>query len=98
MKEQEQNRITEGEKEYEYVTGIAYREEYVNVAEYKEKKEKKSFLFLTSLKIIKNNIKGTIQRGRWRWKIENEIGKVWAFIELHLLCRLKKEKTFSLCG
>lgn len=72
LKEQEQNRITEGEKEYGYVMGIAYREEYVNVAEYKEKKEKKSFLFLTSLKINKKNIKGTIQRGRWRWKIENE--------------------------
>lgn len=72
LKEREGNRITEGGKSYDYVTGIGYREETVNLAEYEDKKEKKKFLFVTSLSLSRKNIKDTIQRGRWRWKIENE--------------------------
>ena len=43
--------------------------EYV---EYGEKDKKTEYLFLTNLALSSQNIKNVIERGRWRWKIENE--------------------------
>ena len=71
----EKNRISTENGCYDYVTDIAYREEKINVAEYLEygKKEKRTeYLFLTNLPLSAPNIGNVIERGRWRWKIENE--------------------------
>lgn len=55
---------------YDYVTGIDYRGESINVVEYEDLEEKKKFLFVTNLGIIGRNVTGTVECGRW--KIENE--------------------------
>ena len=57
---------------YDYVTGIDYRGESINVIEYEREEEKKKFLYVTVLSITGRNVKETVERGRWRWKIENE--------------------------
>ena len=72
---------------YDYVTEIDYRGCDVNVVEYEEKgtrefkkgKKKgeteeiqKRFLFLTNLPVSGRNVEGVVDRGRMRWKIENE--------------------------
>ena len=57
---------------YDYVTGIDYRGESINMIEYEDAKEGKRFQFVTNLGITWKNVKGTVERGRWRWKIENE--------------------------
>ena len=72
---------------YDYVTEIDYRGCDVNVVEYEEKgtrefkkgKKKgeteeiqKRFLFLTNLPVSGRNVEGVVERGRMRWKIENE--------------------------
>ena len=72
LKRQEDNRIEGPEGVYDYVTGIDYRGEGINVVEYEELEEEKKFLFVTDLSITERNIKETVERGRWRWKIENE--------------------------
>lgn len=72
LKRQEKNRMEEEEGVYDYVTGIDYRGESINVVEYEAKEEKKKFLFVTDMSITGRNVKETIERGRWRWKIENE--------------------------
>lgn len=72
IKKRERNRKEESGEIYDYVIGINYREELVNVVEYENIKEKKKFLYLTNLSITGKNVKETIRRGRWRWKIENE--------------------------
>ena len=59
-------------KEDDYVTGIDYRRESINVIEYEREEEKKKFLYVTDLSITGRNVKETVERGRWRWKIENE--------------------------
>ena len=75
VKGMEKNGINTENGRYDYVTDIEYRKEKVNVAEYVEygEKEKKTeYLFLTNLTLSRQNIKNVIERGRWRWKIENE--------------------------
>ena len=72
LKRREKNRMEEAEGVYDYVTGIDYRGESINVVEYGDLKGKKRFLFVTDLGITRRNVKGTVERGRWRWKIENE--------------------------
>lgn len=74
LKKEEKNVLEEESGSYDYITEIDYKGVKTNVAEYKVKGEKreKRFLFLTNLAISKKNIKSVIQRGRWRWKIENE--------------------------
>ncbi|WP_349011312.1 transposase [Mediterraneibacter gnavus] len=72
LKKQEKNRQEKPEGVYDYVTGIDYRGESINVIEYESKEEKKKFLYVTNLSITGRNGKETVERGRWRWKIENE--------------------------
>lgn len=72
---------------YDYVTGIDYKENRINLAAYEEtrerkiqkgmgkgttKQEKKEFWFITNLPVSRKNVKNVIERGRMRWKIENE--------------------------
>ena len=64
--------MEEPEGVYDYVTGIDYRGESINVVEYEAVEEEKKFLFVTDLSITGRNGKETVERGRWRWKIENE--------------------------
>ena len=64
--------MEEAEGAYDYVAGIDYRGESINVAEYEGLEEKKNFVFVTDLSITGRNVKETVERGRWRWKIENE--------------------------
>ena len=72
LKRREKNRMEEAEGAYDYVAGIDYRGESINVAEYEGLEEKKNFVFVTDLSITGRNVKETVERGRWRWKIENE--------------------------
>ncbi len=80
-------RVKEGWDKYDYVNGIDYNGNEVNVAEKEEKREKeikkgkqkgkkrnvyKRFLFLSSLPLSKRNVAGVVEKGRNRWKIENE--------------------------
>ena len=59
-------------KDYEYVTGLDYQEEKVNIIKYTDKKKGTEFIYITDLPITNRNIKATINVGRRRWKIENE--------------------------
>lgn len=59
-------------KDYEYVTGLDYQEEKVNIIKYADKKKGTKFVYITDLPITNKNIKSTINVGRKRWKIENE--------------------------
>ena len=72
LKKREKNRQEKPEGVYDYVTGIDYRGESINVIEYESEEEKKKFLYVTDLSITGRNVKETVERGRWRWKIENE--------------------------
>lgn len=72
LKSREGNRMEEPGRIYDYVAGIGYKEGTINIVEYENREEKKKFFFLTDLSITRKNVKGTIERGRWRWKIENE--------------------------
>lgn len=86
-KNYQENVIKDGKIWYDYVMDIDYNGYKVNLAEYgecreqkykkgKKKGEKKiiekKYLFLTDLPIKKKNIAELIERGRMRWKIENE--------------------------
>lgn len=55
---------------YEYVTGLDYKEEKVNIIKHTEKGTE--FVYMTDLSISNKNIVGTVNIGRKRWKIENE--------------------------
>ena len=59
-------------KDYEYVTGLDYQEEKVNIIKYTDNKKGTEFVYITDLSITNKNIKATINVGRRRWKIENE--------------------------
>ena len=66
-------RENESTKEgYEYVTGLDYQDEKINVIKYTEKKKGTEFVYITDLPITNKNIQATINIGRRRWKIENE--------------------------
>ena len=58
-------------EKYEYVTGLEYQENKINVIRYKEEK-KSEFVYITDLSITNKNIEESIYVGRKRWKIENE--------------------------
>ena len=88
MQKNYQERVTETGKEWhDYVTDIDYNGYKVNLVEYGEKKEKvcqkgkkkgkvkiiqKEFWFLTDLAVSRKNVAELAERGRMRWKIENE--------------------------
>ena len=57
---------------YEYVTGLYYGEEKINVIKYTDVKKKTEFVYITDLPITNKNIENTIKVGKNRWKIENE--------------------------
>ena len=57
---------------YEYVTGLDYEEEKINVIKYTDTKKGTEFVYITDLPITNKNIEKTINVGRNRWKIENE--------------------------
>ena len=86
-KNYQEKRLGDGKSWYDYVTGIDYNEYKVNLAEYGEsrkeeykkgkkkgsrKQVEKRFLYLTNLPISKKNVEELVERGRMRWKIENE--------------------------
>lgn len=63
----------ESKKEsYEYVTGVDYQEEKINIIKYIDKAKNTEFVYITDLPISNRNIESTINIGRKRWKIENE--------------------------
>lgn len=70
LKRWEKNRQEKPEGVYDYVTGIDYCGESINVIERESAEEKKEYLFVMDLSIIGRNVKETVERGRW--KIENE--------------------------
>ena len=72
LKKLEKKRIEGRDGKYDYVTGIDYRGEEIHVMEYENAEEGKKFQFVTNLNITEKNVKETVERGRWRWKIENE--------------------------
>lgn len=51
---------------------IAYRNTILHMAEYKETGKETRFYFITDLPIERKNVEALIERGRKRWKIENE--------------------------
>lgn len=57
---------------YEYVTGVDYQEEKINIIKYTDKIKNTEFVYITDLPISNRNIESTINIGRKRWKIENE--------------------------
>ena len=57
---------------YEYVTGLDYEGEKINVIKYIDTKKDTEFVYITDLSITNKNIENTINVGRNRWKIENE--------------------------
>ena len=57
---------------YEYVTGLDYEGEKINVIKYTDTKKDTEFVYITDLPITNKNIENTINVGRNRWKIENE--------------------------
>lgn len=59
-------------KDYEFVTGLDYKEKSINVIRYINKEKETEFVYITDLPIRNKNIKETISLGRKRWKIENE--------------------------
>lgn len=59
-------------KDYEYVTGIDYQENKINIIKYNDNKKGTEFVYMTDLSITNKNIEETIYIGRKRWKIENE--------------------------
>ena len=56
---------------YEYVTGLDYQENKINIIRYREE-NKSDFVYITDLSITNKNIEESIYFGRKRWKIENE--------------------------
>ena len=62
----------------EYINGIIFRDEDVNVLKYTECKMKKGvevitdFAWITSIEITKKNTEKLVVAGRNRWKIENQ--------------------------
>jgi hypothetical protein len=62
--------------DYFYENGFAYDEFIINVAECKDSSVEYSFVFITDLKIDRDNCEKTIIYGRRRWRIENEGFKV----------------------
>ena len=63
LKKREKNRQEKPEGVYDYVTGIDYRGESINVIEYEREEEKKKFLYVTDLSITGRNVKETVERG-----------------------------------
>ena len=76
-----------GKEWYDYVTEIDYKGYKVNLAEYGEYREQickkgkkkgmaeiiqKEFWFLTDLPVTRKNVANLTERGRMRWRIENE--------------------------
>lgn len=59
-------------RDYEFVTGLDYKEEKVNIIKYTEPKTKVEFVYITDLPISNKNVEVSINLGRKRWKIENE--------------------------
>ncbi len=65
----------EGDRSWEdYVNGIEYEGDKVNVVEYGEEKgmEKKRFIYITNLPVKRKRVKEVIESGRRRWGIENQ--------------------------
>ena len=57
---------------YEFVTGLDYEEEKINVIKYTDVKKNTEFIYITDLSVRNQNIEETINVGRNRWKIENK--------------------------
>lgn len=83
-----QERVWEGGKEwYDYVTDIEYKGYHVSLAEYGSRRKHvhkkaplkgkcvelvENFWFVTDLPVSRRNVQNLVERGRMRWKIENE--------------------------
>ena len=57
---------------YEFVTGLDYEGEKINVIKYTDVKKNTEFVYITDLPVRNQNIEETINVGRNRWKIENK--------------------------
>lgn len=57
---------------YEYVTGLDYKGEKVNIIKHINEAKGNEFVYMTDLGISNKNIVETVHIGRKRWKIENE--------------------------
>ena len=66
-KENESNK-----SDYEFVRGLDYEEEKINVIKHTDVKKNIEYVYITDLPIRNKNIEETINVGRNRWKIENE--------------------------
>jgi len=62
------------QQNYTWVNDISYQNHSLNMVELKEMKddEEKSFVFLSSIRIMGSNVVEICRFGRKRWKIENE--------------------------
>ena len=57
---------------YEFVIGLDYEGEKINVIKYTDVKKNTEFVYITDLPVRNQNIEETINVGRNRWKIENK--------------------------
>ncbi len=57
---------------YDYVPQIDYEGHMLTVMERGTVADNKACRFLTNLPVTGKNVINTVERGRWRWKIENE--------------------------
>ncbi|WP_270895194.1 hypothetical protein [Aliibacillus thermotolerans] len=57
-----------------WVNDIAYNQRTLNILEYHfvKNQEKKTFTFITNIKVTNRNARKLIHAGRSRWKIENQ--------------------------
>lgn len=85
-KNRKETKTENGRYWYDYVNAIDYNGCKINLVEYGEegkkplrrgmgktvREEKRTFWFLTSLPVSQKNVADLVERGRMRWKIENE--------------------------
>lgn len=77
MREFQSLKVLENSHSYEgisWVNDISYNQRTVHVLEFVEEleKDKRTFTYITNIKVGKKNAKRLINAGRSRWKIENE--------------------------
>jgi len=75
---------------YGYVNGLQYEGFSLSMAECIDSSVEYPFLFLTDMKVDRNNCESTIMDGRRRWRIENEgfkVQKQHGYYLKHVFCK-----------